>query len=112
MNWSDRNLAATMSGKYTEEDATMAHSYATCAVSERIGQLRGQGIEPLVEWMPDGIGDSAVEIPLNRSARWAAVMFDACVSGDLRSVAEEGGRYTPRDAMRWYAEIQAWEGQS
>ena len=110
MDWRERIEQAIKRGRFLDEERELALSYATCAVGERIAQLRAKGIEPLVEWVPDGIGDSAIEIPLNRSARWAAVMFDACVSGDTD--VGEGGHYTPRDAMRWYAEIQAWEGQA
>ena len=106
MDWAGRNKEAMIFGKYTEEDITLALSYATCAVGERIAQLRAKGIEPMVEWV--GQEGEQVEAPVNMDVSWAAVMFYSCVS---RSYKDSGpGRYTPRDAMRWYDKIQAWDG--
>ena len=105
MNWGERINRAIKRGRFLDEERELALSYATCAVGERIAQLRGHGIEPLVEWRPDGIGDSAVEIPTNKDVRWAAIMLFADVEGAGRG--DYGG---PECALRQYNQIQAWDG--
>ena len=106
MNWGERINRAIKRGRFLDEEQELALSYATCAVGERIAQLRGQGIEPSVKLVTShDPGPSEVEIPTNKDVRWAAIMFFADVEGAGRG--DYGG---PECALRQYNQIQAWDG--
>ena len=107
MNWGERINRAIKRGRFLDEERELALSYATCAVGERIAQLRGHGIEPSMELVEgfNSDGHDSIEVPTNKDVRWAAVMFFADVEGAGRG--DYGG---PECALRQYNQIQAWDG--
>ncbi len=107
MEWRERINRAIKRGTFNDTDRKLALSYATCAVGERIAQLRGQGIEPKVVLIDafDRFGHKPVEVPIMEEVRSAAVMFFGDVSN-----AGRPGYGDPECALRWYDQIQAWDG--
>ena len=107
MEWRERIDRAIKRGTFTDAEYKLANSYATCAVGERIAQLRGQGIKPNVRTTISSQGGPAVdvEVPVMSDIREAAIMFFSDVAN-----AGRPGYGTPEVIRRWYDKIQAWDG--